>query len=67
MPLTWKAVSLQMEWCINCHMKPEEFVRPKEALFSMNWQPGESQATLGPRLVKEYHIQSKLSCSICHR
>ena len=67
MPLTWKAVSLQMEWCINCHMKPEDFVRPKEAVFSMDWQPGEPQATLGPRLVREYQIQSKLSCSTCHR
>jgi len=67
MPLTWKAVSLQMEWCINCHMKPEDFVRPKEAVFSMDWQPGEPQATLGPRLVSEYQIQSKLSCSTCHR
>ena len=67
MPLTAKAASLQMEWCINCHMKPEDYVRPKEEVFSMDWQPSESQATLGPRLVKEYNIQNKISCSTCHR
>ncbi len=67
MQLTAKAESLQMEWCVNCHMKPEDFVRPKEFVFSMDWQPTESQATLGPRLVQVYQIQSKISCSTCHR
>ncbi len=67
MPLTWKAVSLQMEWCLDCHRNPEKYVRPRAEVFSMDWQPIEDQATLGAQLVKEYGIQSKLSCSTCHR
>jgi hypothetical protein len=65
--VTAKATSLQMEWCINCHMKPEDYVRPKAAVFSMDWQPGEAQSSLGPRLVQEYQIERKISCSTCHR
>ncbi len=67
MPLTWKASTLQMEWCLNCHRHPDRFVRPRENVFDMGWQPTELQATLGPRLVGEYQIEIKTSCSTCHR
>ncbi len=67
MPLTWKTVSLQMEWCLDCHRNPEKYVRPRSEVFNMDWQPTEDQATLGAQLVKDYGIQSKLSCSTCHR
>ncbi len=67
MPLTWKAETMQMEWCIDCHRAPEKYVRPREFVFSMDWQPSGDQNVLGPQLVREYGIQSKLSCSTCHR
>src|SRR5713101_5679476 len=47
MNLTWQESSLQMEWCINCHRHPERYVRPREQVFSMDWQPQEDQLTLG--------------------
>ena len=69
MPLMWQAQSLLMEWCLECHRQPERFLRPREHVFSMNWQPPEDQLALGQSLVKEYHIDKKLltSCSVCHR
>jgi hypothetical protein len=67
MPLMWKASSLQMEWCLNCHRHPEQYVRPRENVYQMGWQPGEAQQTLGLRLVSEYQIETKTSCSTCHR
>jgi hypothetical protein len=67
MPLTWKAASLQMGWCLDCHRNPERYVRPREEVFNMNWQPPPNQEELGVRLVHEYAIQSKTSCSTCHR
>jgi hypothetical protein len=30
MPLTWRAGSLQMRWCLDCHRHPS--IRPEEAL-----------------------------------
>jgi Cytochrome c7 and related cytochrome c/Class III cytochrome C family len=69
MPLMWQAQSLQMEWCLECHRQPERYIRPRESVFSMDWQPSEAQEVLGQRLVKEYHIDKALltSCSVCHR
>ena len=69
MPLMWQAQSLLMEWCLECHRQPERFLRPREHVFSMNWQPPQDQLALGQSLVKEYHIDKELliSCSVCHR
>jgi hypothetical protein len=67
MPLTWKAQSLQMSWCLECHRNPERYVRPRDEVFDMAWQPPSNQEEVGLRLVREYEIQSKTSCSTCHR
>jgi hypothetical protein len=67
MPLTWQKESLQMEWCLDCHRHPERYVRPREEVFRMGYEPSEDQETMGRRLVKEYKIQSLTSCSTCHR
>jgi hypothetical protein len=67
MPLTWRENSLQMEWCLECHRNPERYVRPREEVFNMAWQPPANQETLGRELVRAYGIQQKTSCSVCHR
>ena len=67
MPLMWKAASLQMSWCLDCHRNPERYVRPREEVFNIDWQPPPNQEEVGARLVQEYLIQSKTSCSTCHR
>lgn len=67
MPLTRQVVSLGMQWCLDCHRHPEEYVRPKERVFDLDWKPDEDQEVLGRRLVKEYDIRSRTSCSMCHR
>jgi hypothetical protein len=67
MPLTLQARSLQMEWCINCHRNPEQYVRPRSEITTMGYRPQVPQSVIGPQLVKEYGIQSLTSCSTCHR
>jgi hypothetical protein len=67
MPLMWQEQSLQMEWCIDCHRHPEQYVRPRDAVFSVAYRPPPDQAALGRRLVAEYQIQKLTSCSTCHR
>src|SRR5688572_11010123 len=67
MPLMWQENTLQTEWCLDCHRNPERFVRPREAVFSVDYQPPSDQAELGKRLVAEYQIQKLTSCSTCHR
>ena len=67
MPLMLQENSLQMEWCLNCHRAPEQFVRPRSEVFTMGYRPPVPQSVLGPKLVNEYGIQSLTSCSTCHR
>jgi hypothetical protein len=70
MPLTTQVASLQMEWCLDCHRHPERHVRPREKVFDLTWDPAEhglDQITLGKQLVREYGIQRRTSCSVCHR
>jgi hypothetical protein len=66
MALTWRASTLQMRWCLNCHRHPEEFVRPKDKIFDLAWEPPAGNG-YGEQLVEEYGIQSLTSCSVCHR
>lgn len=70
MPLTWKANTLYMEWCLECHRQPEKFVRPRDKVFEMGWQPQQEQIELGRKLVQEYEIAPAKrldDCYICHR
>ena len=83
MPLMYQAQPLLMEWCLDCHRAPEKYLRPREQVFNMAYQPprgdtpvefgGErytSQQALGLALKKEYNISGiahMTSCSVCHR
>ena len=67
MPLMQQERSLQMDWCLDCHRTPEKFVRPRSEITTMGYEPPEPQSTLGPKLVKEYGIQTRTTCSTCHR
>jgi hypothetical protein len=67
MPLMYQEKSLQMEWCLDCHRNPEQYVRPRDAVFRVDYEPPSDQAELGKRLVAEYQIQKLTSCSTCHR
>ena len=67
MPLTLQENTLQMEWCINCHRNPANYVRPRAEIYTMGYKPSVPQSVLGPQLVKEYGIRGNTSCSTCHR
>ncbi|PYR60699.1 MAG: cytochrome C [Acidobacteria bacterium] len=70
MPLLYQEASLQMRWCLDCHRNPAKYVRPRDQVFNMNWEPPADDPGLGERLVKEYKImdvRQLTSCSTCHR
>ena len=69
MPLMWKANSLNMEWCLECHRNPALFIRPRDQVFNMQYTPPADQEALGRQLVAEYHVQTSqlTNCAICHR
>jgi hypothetical protein len=70
MPLMWQEASLQMEWCLGCHRDPAPNLRPREFIFSMDWQAPDDGGSLGKQLMKQYKIAGPdllTSCSVCHR
>lgn len=67
MALTWRATTLQMTWCLDCHRHPEEYVRPKNEVFNVDYSPPPNQLELGRELVRKYKIVSLTSCETCHR
>jgi len=68
MPLTWESHVLYMKWCLDCHRAPEQYIRPREEVFNLNWS-ATNQLVLGKKLVTEYHVQTQqlTDCSMCHR
>ena len=67
MPLMWRTQTLHMEWCLDCHRHPEQYLRPRDKVFTMDWEPPADQTALGTRLVHDYGVNSMTSCSVCHR
>lgn len=79
MPLMRKAVTLHMEWCLQCHRNPEPALRPHSDIFTFSQQksltasdafPAEAHDGIhGPDLLKHYHIVTDqlTDCTICHR
>ncbi len=58
---------LNMAWCLDCHRRPEAYVRPLDQVTVMDWVPNEDQTTLGRRLVRDLDVKTSTDCSTCHR
>jgi cytochrome c7-like protein len=67
MPLTMQVESLQMGWCLGCHRDPAKYIRPRDQVFNMAYQPPPNQEELGKNLVKQYNVSSLTDCYTCHR
>lgn len=68
MPLTSKATTLYMGWCLSCHRDPAPHLRPREEVFNPHWRRT-SETPSGKTLMAQYHVKTdRLSdCGICHR
>ena len=70
MPAVFQENTLQMEWCIACHRAPEQHIRPKSEVTSMQWQDDDLSKEEREKLAVDYKLRSKemlTSCSTCHR
>jgi hypothetical protein len=59
-----------MEWCLDCHRNPAQYIRKREDVFRMDYVPPANQLEIGKQLVADYKIASTenlTSCSTCHR
>ena len=65
MPLTHKAATLQMDWCLDCHRDPVPRLRPRSEIVNMTWRTGDAAAQAA--LAAETHVGTMIQCSTCHR
>ena len=48
------------------HRAPEKFLRPRDQVTNMTWKP-KDQLEIGRALKEQYHVQTRTSCTTCHR
>lgn len=65
MPIAWREKTLQMDWCLDCHRNPENFVRPTSDITKV-YTSGHPFKE-GHELVMKYGVRPSTDCSICHR
>jgi formate-dependent nitrite reductase cytochrome c552 subunit len=70
----YHAKPLSMDFCLNCHRNPAEFVRPPDKVTQLDWKwsddPKEAarmQKRFGTDAVRDWKIESLQNCSACHR
>ena len=70
MPLMWKANTLEMSWCLDCHRNPQKVLRPRSEITTMGYVPAGDQEEIGTKLMHDYNtpdVRVLTSCSTCHR
>ena len=78
MEQVWEDQSLGMAFCLNCHRNPENYVRPLSEITHLDWKPADmgtnpttgkpwTQFEIGSKLVKDWHVDPKVTCATCHR
>jgi len=70
MPVTWRTTTLYMKWCLDCHREPQKFVRPRDKVFDMAWEPPRDQHAQGAKLVAAHKIDISgrlTNCGSCHQ
>jgi hypothetical protein len=71
MAVVYKTEALYMNWCLNCHRNPEQFLRPCSLKSSIRLGSRlRIQIAQGLKLKEQYGIRSSYqltNCSICHR
>ncbi len=69
MEVVYHAKPLSMAFCLECHRNPEQYIRPPEEVYNLNWQrptDSESLAELHS-FVHDWSVNPPQSCSGCHR
>jgi hypothetical protein len=67
MPLTWKAEPMTMEWCLDCHRRPEGRFRRPEDIFRMDSRPLPESEGLAWIDAHNIPLDRLTNCSVCHR
>lgn len=65
----YHAKTLSMGFCLECHRNPEEYIRPNEEVYNLDWEAESevAQLEMGTQLAHDWRVNPPISCSGCHR
>lgn len=69
MEVVWHDKPFSMAWCLECHRNPEQFIRPLDQVYNLNWTPdnAEAHAQWAREHVVAWNVNPPQSCSGCHQ
>jgi Zn ribbon nucleic-acid-binding protein len=69
MAVVWRENDLTMGWCLDCHRNPEQYIRPVEEVWNMDYEHPANQLEQGQALIEAYGINVEVldNCYNCHR
>ena len=69
MEVVYHAKQLSMGFCLECHRNPEDYIRPVEEVYNLNWErPTDPEAINEIEgFVHDWGVNPPQSCSGCHR
>ena len=69
MEVVYHAKKLSMGFCLECHRNPEEYLRPVDEVYNLDWERPTDNESLKKieGFVHEWGINPPQSCSGCHR
>ena len=69
MEVVHHAKQLSMGFCLECHRNPEDYIRPIDEVYNLDWErPSDSQSIEEIEgFVHDWGVNPPQSCSGCHR
>lgn len=69
MEVVQHAKPLSMAFCLDCHRNPEQYIRPIEEVYNLDWERPTDPEGLAEihKLVHDWKVNPPQSCSGCHR
>ena len=61
--------SFSMSFCLECHRNPEDYIRPTEEVYNLDWErpKTEEYEKQAESFVHDWKVNPPQSCSGCHR
>ena len=69
MEVVYHAKQLSMGFCLECHRNPEDYIRPVEEVYNLDWERPNNPEDLKEieEFVHDWGVNPPQSCSGCHR
>ena len=61
---------IEIAWLEQVIANPQQYLRPRDQVFNMDYEPPEDQRALGRELAERYQVRSPQAltdCTTCHR